>query len=192
MTPRHRFWLVQAAGLALALGLLLATARPRQDAEGSLLLRLLGPGAVFAAKVEWVRFDLALRAGELELAYARADTALWIDPGSTEGWNAYAAHLCFDRASEQREPDPTVRRAWFDAALATLARGETVARAPAELAVFAGLIREDKAEFDPAIAGPGGARALRLAAAEDYERAARLGKQAGTELAARARERAGR
>jgi hypothetical protein len=189
MNRRVRFWTIQLGGFGLALAILIGTARPATKSDDSLLVRVLGPAARFAATIEWVRFDLALRSGDLEQAYARADTAIWIDPGATEGWTVYAAHLAFDRASEQREPDPAVRRAWFDAALATLARGETVAREPAELALFAGLLRIDKADNDPALAGPDGARELYLEAAEDFDRSARLGKAIAGGLAVKVRER---
>lgn len=192
MRPRTRFWLGQTAGVALALVLLVGTALPPPATQGSLLLRLLGPGAVLAARIEWVRFDLALRAGDLELAYARADTALWIDPGSTEGWKLYAAHLAFDRAAEEREPDPTRRRAWFEAALALLARGEASARAPAELALFAGLLRLHQRENDPAVFGDADAVATNRSAADDFERAARLGHPLGAELAEKVRARLAR
>ncbi|MCE9596055.1 MAG: hypothetical protein K8S98_17840 [Planctomycetes bacterium] len=188
MSRRARFLAIQFAGLGVALALLIGTARPPPKDDSSLLVRVLGPAARFAASIEWVRFDLALRSGDLELAYARADTALWIDPGATEGWNAYAAHLAFDRASAEREPDPVRRRAWFDAALATLARGEAVAREPGDLALFAGLLRMDKAKDDPALAGSDGVRSLYLAAADDFDRAARLGKTFAVEGAAKARE----
>jgi hypothetical protein len=190
---------VRAAGLGLAGAILFATARPRPAHEEPLLLRLFGPAAELAAKAQWVRFDLALRAGELELAYERAETALWIDPGSTEGWTLYAAHLCFDRAAPEREPDVAVRRAWFEAALATLARGEAVARSPSELALYAGLMREDRADTDSAVTatfgaadGTGGSDALLRAAAEDYDRAARLGHPRAAELAEHVRSRTAR
>lgn len=192
MTRHRRSRLAWFAGLAFALVLYVASLLQVRKPEGSLLVALLGPVATFAAELEWVRFDLALRAGDVELAYARAETALWIDPGSTAGWNTYAAHLAFDRASPEREPEVARRRAWFDAALAVLARGEAAAREPAELALFAGLLRLDAWEHDPARFGATPRAEVERLAADDFERAAKLGHPLAAELARTVRERAGR
>lgn len=190
MKRSTRARVLRLAGLGLALALFVASLVPTHKPRGSMLVALLGPVATFAAELEWVRFDLALRAGDVELAYARAETALWIDPGSTAGWSTYAAHLAFDRAALEREPDVARRRAWFDAALAALARGETTAREPGELALFAGLLRLDAWEHDPALFGDVARSAVQRQAADDFERAARLGQPLAAELARSVRERA--
>ncbi|MCK6446625.1 MAG: hypothetical protein L6Q99_09560 [Planctomycetes bacterium] len=192
MTRHLRSRVVWFAGLGLALALYVASVMQTRKPEGSLLVALLGPVATFAAELEWVRFDLALRAGDVELAYARAETALWIDPGATMGWNTYAAHLAFDRAAPEREPDAARRGAWFDAALAVLARGEASARQPAELALFAGLLRLDAWDHDPARFGATPRVEVERLAADDFERAARLGHPLAAELAHTVRERAAR
>ena len=64
-----------------------------------------------AASGLWVRYDLELRAGRPELAYAFAHLALELDPGAAEGWTALAAHLAYDRASREEELDPGRRMA---------------------------------------------------------------------------------
>lgn len=152
------------------------------------LRRLLGPLATFAAGVEWVRFDLALRAGEPELAYARAQTALELDPGAAEGWDLLASHQAFDRAAPEREPEPHARMAWIRAALGTAERGEAVSRDPARLALLQGLILLKVAFGDPDLAWPGGRRALWEEAAVHLDRAAELGLPFAADLAVKARE----
>ncbi len=153
----------------------------------SIAWRLLGPVASLAASVQWVRVHDAMRAGRTDLALARARTALALDPGATAGWVFLATHLVFDRASAERERDPGRRMAWIRAGLETAERGEDTARDPGELARWQGLVLGMLAQEDEPLAWPGGVRRLWLDAADDFERASRLGQADAAELARRAR-----
>lgn len=181
-------WTAVAALLAVAV--LLGRAGPAESAPSSLPMRLLGPVSSAAAGVQWVRVRTSMHDGRTDQALARAQLALELDPGATGGWLLICAHLAFDRASATREPDPERRLAWVRAALRLAARGERTARAPAELAQFQGLLLGQIAQADAPLPWPGGARALWLEAAEDFERSARLGARDGEELAAAARRHA--
>lgn len=180
-----------AAGLLLAP--LLAPRAGRRDPgpEAGPLVRLLGPVARLAASVQWVRVEEARAAGEHELAFARAETALALDPGATAGWLSLARYQGLYLASATRQPDPGLRRQWLVEAVATTRRGEELARAPAELAVLRALLLLEHAQREPPTPWPGGAAALWAEAALAFERAAELGHAGGHELARRTRERAG-
>jgi hypothetical protein len=168
-----------AAWLALAFPG--AAGAPR---AGSLARRVLGPVASLAASAQWVRVETALRAGELERALARAETALALDPGSPAGWAYLGAELAFTRASVTSEPDPLARRRWIEAGLATLERGERAVRAPDELAYVRALVLvhvhylEDADEV-----WPGGADAALAEAARVLDRLAARGHAQARELA---------
>jgi hypothetical protein len=163
-------------------------ARELEPSRASFARRLLGPVAGLAANVQWVRVNDAFRAGRPELALARAESALALDPGSTEGWRFLCSSLAFDLASANREPDAGVRVKWLRAALALAARGEERARDPGALALWQGLLRASLAESgDPP--WPEGARALWGQAARDFERSAEAGHPDGERLAAAARAR---
>jgi len=181
-------WAVVLALVAwsLAAGPRRANARPTTGVQ-----RLLGPVAGIAASVQWVRVDGAIRAGRPDLALARAETALTLDPGATGGWKLLAGHLAFDRASAERERDPALRLAWVEAGLEVARRGERTARNPEELAWWQGLLCAMHAELDD-LPWPGGSDALWRAAIEHFERAARLGHPEGAELAESARRRLSR
>lgn len=156
--------------------------------QRSLAGRLLGPLAGLAADIQWVRAHDALRRGRADLGLARADTALALAPEATGGWLLLARHLAFDRASEEREPDPARRLAWVRAALELARRGEASAREPAELAVWQGLVRVKEAD-EGDLSWPGGERALLEQAVLDFERAGALGHPDGAALAEGTRRR---
>jgi len=153
----------------------------------SLSVRLLGPFAPLAASIQWVRVDLALRDGREELAYARSELALALDPTATQGWIFLAHHLVFDRASLERELDPRIRRHWIQAGLALLERGEAACSDPAELVFDRGLILTYLASLEPAdrVWPETGAEAWQLAAAA-FERSAELGHPLAAEAATEA------
>ncbi|MCP3918303.1 MAG: hypothetical protein GY711_22375 [bacterium] len=113
--------------------------RERDVAHGSPLARLLGPIGSLAASVQWVRFDLALRAGRTERAYARAESALRLDPVSPEGWLTLGRHLITVRGSSATEQYDDRRMRWMRAGLDLLRRGEDVTNAPGELALAQGV-----------------------------------------------------
>jgi len=186
--------LLAAWALALAL-LAVPFACPRASAPvrpTSLFLRLFGPIASAAASVQWVRVQSAIDAGRPDLALARAETALALDPGSTEGWVYLSRHLAFDRASLERESDPERRARWIRAALSLVERGEALAREPAELAVWRGLILVKVASLDPGLPWDGGVAGMWRDAAAAFERAAELSHPEGLALAEAARREATR
>lgn len=173
-------------GLALV-GLVARPPRPRAAPA----LALLGPVAELAAEVQWLRFHAASRRGEEARALELAESALALAPEASEGWQVLAAHLVFDLASREREPELARRRAWFEAGLALLARGVARAAQPGELELFRGLMLLGKAESDPEL-DPRGAAALLSAGAEALERAAALGDARAAELVPQVRADAAR
>ena len=172
---RLALWLA-AAALALVP---FACPPPRAPEHARLLL--LEPFAELAAELQWLRFHSATLRGEEARALELAESALALDPRASDGWQTLAAHLAFDLASREREPDLARRRAWFEAGLAVLARGAARAARPAELELLRGLILTAKAEGDPEL-DPGGAPALRARATAAFERAAALGDARAAEL----------
>lgn len=148
-------------GLALVgLGLVATLAAgPGPGGAVAPTLRLFGPISSLAAGWQWVRTRIALYDGRPDLAYARAELALELDPSATEGWAYLAATMAFDRGSPYRQPDPGLRTRWTEAALEVLRRGEESAARPAELAVQRGLILVLVGESEGAIPWPGGAAA---------------------------------
>jgi hypothetical protein len=154
----------------------------RAGSERGLAQRLLGPIASLAASAQWVRVDLAFRAGRTELALARAEQALALDPRSPELWHDLAWEQAFSLASPEREPDPALRLAWLESGLATAAEGEARSRDPAELALLQGLILLKAALLDPDLPWPGGVRGMWGEAARHFERAEGLGHRAAAEL----------
>lgn len=188
-------WLVACVALALIVAPIALERRPRE--QRSLAERALGPIAGLAASIEWVRADHALRHERFELAYARAEHALALAPRAPEGWKFLARHFAFQRASPQREPDPSVRRQWLQAAFDVLERGEKVVRPGGELAFERGLILLDCAEIAtlPTVAPeerpwPGRASATYEQAARAFARAAERGHPQGRENAELAHRRA--
>ena len=137
--------------------------------------RLLGPVRGLAASLQWVRVQSARLAGENEVALARAETALALDPAATDGWRLVATHLALDLGSRQREPDPGRRAELLRAGVETLKRGERVARDPANLAFWRGILLYTHAEHSPDLPWPNGTRGLWTDAADAFERAAALG-----------------
>ena len=181
---------LERLGWLVVLGLALASWYATGAASGSspsFLVRSIGPFARPAARVQWVRVDAAIRAGRTDLALARADTALALDPTATEGWRFLASHLLADRASPEREADPVRRLEWLRAGVALLERGEASAADPAELCEQQGLWLGLAATRDPELPWPGGRPALWRAAAECFERAAARGSREARALAAQAR-----
>jgi len=172
----------------IALALLAGHLRAPRPPAGTRLL-LLGPVAPLVAQVQWLRFQASLERGEGERALELAESALGLDPRANAGWERLAAHLVFDRASPEREPDLARRRSFVAAGLAVLTRGAELAEQPGELELLAGLALLSRAEVDPALR-PGGARELRSEAAARIERAAALGSTQAAELLPHARARA--
>lgn len=144
--------------------------------------RLLGPAAGLSASLTWVRFDVLVREGRYDAAYAAAERALDLDPQAAQGWVHYAAHLANFRASPSTEPDPVRRLAWIRAALDLLARGEALCSDPGELARAQGGVLLLVANFErvgPGLDWPGGAPAAEEQAAQAYARARSLGVKIG-------------
>ena len=151
--------------------------------------RLLGPVASLAASAQWVRADLALADGREDLAWSRAERALALDPGATDGWFYLARHLAFDRSSTDRCPLPEDRARWVRLGLSVLERGETHARAPADLVLDRGLILAWVGSLpEGQIPWPGGAAGAWGQAAPAFRRAGELGHPQATDLAQRAEE----
>ena len=175
-------------GIALAgIALLVTQVTPeRPRGSSSFGTRLLGPIATLASAVEWVRFDVALREGRPEEAYAHAHRALALDPGAPEGWITLGQHLILQRGTVVREPDPDARRAWIQAGFDQLAEGEARSRDPALVAFETGglwlhvRVHAEALGYDPDRA--------RVTAVECFERAGRLGHPAGAALARELRE----
>lgn len=139
--------------------------------RGSFVSRLLGPVRTVASNVQWVRFDLARRSGEFDLAYGRAETALRLDPNSTGGWLLLSHHLAFDRGSPGAASLED-RRTWLRAGLEILERGKAFVRHPEELEFTQGTYLAAQASYEPAdVVWPGGAKAALHAAAEHFRRA---------------------
>jgi len=163
---------VRLAGwLALALVVVWMPGGAPPPRTASLAERLLGPVAGLGASAQWVRVGEAFRQGRPELALARAETALRLDPRSVEGWKYLADRLAYDLAAPSREPDSARRLAWVRAGIATLARGEAHCRDPGELALQQGLILWKVAVVDPELAWPSLAEEARA----HFARAASLG-----------------
>ncbi len=185
---------MRAAGWVLVVLLLaspfLFESESREDERG-FVTRLLGPVSTLAARVQWIRVQDAVVAGEHELALARAETALTLDPGSTSGWRFVGTHLGLHLGSHLRELDGQRRLALVRAALETLTRGEELARDPGALAEARGMVLWVHAEQDPELPWPGGARELWREAALAFERAAELGRAEARDLALTARVLAG-
>ncbi len=174
MSPlRVAGWAAAAALVATFFLIRPETAAVRDDAGPA--RRVLGPFAQLAANVQWIRFERAQMSGRHELAIARAESAIALDPSDTRGWELLAWHLSLNLASVENEPDPRRRLAWVRAGLDVARRGEESARDPGALAFLQGLVLQVKAENDPELPWPGGSDALWEAAAEHLQRAAELG-----------------
>lgn len=173
------------AGLALVAAAV-ALAPPPRGKSSSVGLALLGPFAPLARDVQWIRFQRAHLLGNEEQAIRFAESALALDPATTDGWRLLAAHLALFHGSPERTPDPVQRRAWFRAGLAVAQRGSEQAEEPGELDLWRGLILADRADLDPPV-DPEGARGLLEEAVLAFEAAARRGHPAGEDLAAEAR-----
>jgi hypothetical protein len=160
-------------------------------AERSLAERLLGPVASLAAAAMWVRADVALRAGEHSTAYARAETALELEPSRADAWIYFAHHLVFERASLSRTVDPDERRAWVQAGFDVLERGARESRDPGEVLSYRGLVFDYLAAVpDADRPWPGTAREALLEAARAFDAARAAGAADAAELADIARAKA--
>ncbi len=187
MSARTRIAYVAAwaAVIALFVWSSRALAERQSGPRGSLAERLLGPIARFAADIQWVRSDSALRHGQAALAYARAESALRLAPSDSGGWIFLAHHFLYERASLLREPDPSVRRQWIRAGLDLLARGEERVRDPAEIAFCRGVACAYFGSLDDADRiWPASRRAAWELAAEAFERSSELGHALGAEAGA--------
>lgn len=156
MTRRaHRAGLAAAVVLIL-LGLAGApTESQSAGAAPSRTLRLAGPAAGLARDLAWIRFQRARLAGDYGRAIRIAESAVALDPTSTDGWKLLAAHLAFFHGSREREPDLERRRLWFRAGVDVTRRGIPVADDPGELALMRAVLHLAKLDTDPEVL-PGG------------------------------------
>jgi len=149
---------------------------PSAAGSESLAYRLLGPIASLAASAQWVRYDLALRDGNYELAYARAETALALDRGASEGWTTLAGHLIFDRGTLNAAGSPEGRRRWIQSGLDLIDQGAPLVRDPEALEFLRGTVYAHLAlQPEEDLGWPGGSRAALLSAAAAFDRSAALG-----------------
>jgi hypothetical protein len=156
--------------------------------ERGMVQRWLGPIAVLAARLEWVRADLALRAGDQASAYARAETALDLEPENAEAWIFLAHHFIFERASFAREVDLAERKSWVETGLDVLERGRRASSDPAKIMFYRGGVFEYLAAIpDADRPWKGDRRAALLEAARSFEEALALGDEVAREYAALAR-----
>jgi len=174
---RSRRW--RALGwLAVALLIALFASLPPRESPGarptSPAARLLGPVAGVAARFQLLRAHHAVRAGRHELALARVEHALELDPTSTDAWKTLAWHLAIYLGSPARERDPERRARWVRAGVEVTERGEEHAARPAELAYQRGVILLTQAQLEDELRWPGGVAALRDGARRAFERAAAL------------------
>ena len=145
---------------------------------------LLDPFASFIATIQWSRADAAFDEGQLDLGLARAESALELNPEATAGWSWLASVLVHRFASLEFEPIPATRRAWVEAGLELLSRGEELASEPAELAFHAGLVMAYVASIPgEVLEWPGGPQSAWRDAAEHFERAKELGHPRAEEIA---------
>lgn len=168
------------AGWALV-GLLALAARPDHPTGAELPRQRLGPLTGLVGSLAWLRAESAWRSGRIELAFARAESALALDPGATSGWTLLASWHA-NLASPVVLDDPEQRGAWLAAALAVLERGEHVARDPAEIEFAAGALLLTQEAFDEPPTWPGGRAALRAEAERHLARAARAGHPVAIEF----------
>ena len=180
------------SAVATLLGIATCWPRPAESHARAPLARLLGPLAGIVSTVQWTRSGEAARAGRSDLALARGRSALALDPSETRGWMQLAWHLAFERGASGAQADPHDRLNWVRAGLDLAQQGEAVARAPAELALWQGLVYARLAREEPVPPWPGGAAELWRLAQAAFERAARLGHPHGDELAQAARRARGR
>ena len=181
-----------SGGLAAAAALLVASIAggPAPELARPLLRRMLGPVASLAAGVQWVRVDLSIRRGDYARAYARAETALALDPEEPAGWILLGHHLIFERGSIEREPDEEARARWIRAGLATLERGERSARDPGPIYFEHGVALAFQGSLDDADrAWPRSAAEAWSLAAEAFDAAAARGIPLAARAASLARER---
>ena len=168
------------AWLAVLALFCLPPAEPAPRRRASAVHRLAGPIASLAASVEWIRFDLAVRAGRESRARMLAERALALDPLSARGWAALAHHLAHDRASS--ETDAAARRRAIEAGIEVLERGERASAEPGELAFRRGLLLIEVASRAAELDWPGGGPAALREARRALERAHRLGHPRAGEL----------
>lgn len=136
----------------------------------------MSPIASFVATIYWARADAAFDEGRLEVGLARAEQALKLDPEPPEGWSWLASVLVHRFGAPEFEETAEGRRAWAEAGLAVLARGESKTSEPEELAFHAGLILAFIGSLPLEVyEWPGGERAIWLAASDHFERAKSLG-----------------
>lgn len=174
LKKRSRLLLV----LALCVGLAWVPTPPREQRG------LLHPFASFAATIQWARADAAFDEGQIDLGLARAESALELNPSATAGWSWLASVLVHRFGAPEFEAMTATRRAWVEAGLELLSRGEELAQEPAELAFHAGLVMAYVASIpDEVLEWPGGAASAWRASAEHFERAKELGHPRAEEAA---------
>lgn len=182
-----------AWGAALALLFVPLGRAPAPSAAGSLASRVLGPVGSLAASLQWLRVEQALDHGRPTLAFARAETALELDPESSEGWIYLARILAHRLGSPEVEAEPAARARWVRAALEVLRRGEEQARRPSELLFARALILIQVGLTEEGlIPWPGGGAGALREAAGALAQAAALGHPEAEELERATRAAAGR
>lgn len=136
---------------------------------GSLASRLLGPVRGVASSVQWIRFDVARRDGDFDLAYSRAETALSLNPNSAAGWMLLARHLTFDRGAPGAGSNLEERLVWLKAGLEILERGKAFVAHPEELELAQATFMAAQGSYAPEdCVWPGGPKACFEAAAEHF------------------------
>lgn len=136
-------------------------------------LRAPSPLRELAADWSWIRFQHARLAHDDAHALRHARTAVALAPERTAGWQRLCAHLGYELAAAQREPELGLRRAWLEAAVACALEGEARASEPRALRLDLALLCWSKALHDPGLGDPrgdveAGARALLERAAESF------------------------
>lgn len=146
---------------------------------GSIAARLLGPVRGVASSVQWVRFDIARIDGDFDLAYARGESALNLNPHSEAGWMLLARHLTFDRGAPDAGLGNADRLVWVKAGLEVLERGKPFVAHPHELELAQATCMAAQASYAAEdCVWPGGAKAC-------FREAARYFLAAGHEELAR-------
>lgn len=140
------------------------------------------PLASVASSIEWVRFAVALKAGDEPRAYSIARGAIAMDPAAPEGWKLLAAHFLFERSSKDETSGPEERRAMILAGLGILAEGEPIVARPQELSYNIGLVSHYFATLEePALPWPKCRRELLGIARDAFIRAMGQGHRAAVE-----------
>jgi len=176
---QYGMWLLAGGLISLSQGLLHPS--PPGTRRASAEVRLLGPAAELGRSIQWIRFQRALLRGDQARALMLADSALELDPSSTESWLLLTSHLGYFLASPEREPALQRRRRWLESALAVSMRGTQHAKHPRELHMQRAMMLFSKLDIDPEI-DAGGASSLRAKGLAALRDAAAAGSPSAREL----------